>query len=140
MIEEVIELFVLGLLGTGCLAFVVLLICMILMFPHYLLYASGGFLFVISVGWCVKHYDDFKALFIKPIQPDLFKIPKTNYGNKTLDGLSYFEKKYGMTTVQFMGFVYKDLMPHGMNNLDYIEWLAMAVALGTFQDPSEEGE
>lgn len=138
MLEELIELFVLGLLGTGCLAFVGAIVFIALGFPLYLLYICGGFSFIICVGWCLKNYDNFKALFVEPPQPDLFKTPPTNYGNKTLDGLSYFEKKYGMTTVQFMGFVYKDLIPHNMNNLDYIEWVAMANALGYIREDEEK--
>jgi hypothetical protein len=138
MLEELIELFFLGVISTGCLAFVCGIIYLAITMIKIFMAVSAGFLVVISIGWCTKHYDDFVSLFSKPVQPDLFKMPRTNYGNQTLDGLSYFEKKYGMTTVQFMAFVYKDLIPHGMNNLDYIEWVAMANALGTFKDPNEE--
>jgi hypothetical protein len=137
MLENLIELIFLGLIGTSFIMLIALIVFAFFNYLTYLFYAFVGFLLVISVGWCVKNLDNFIALFVKPPQPDLFQIPKPNYGNDTLDGLAHFEKKYGMTTVQFMAFVYKDLIPHGMNNLDYVEWVAMAIALGTFQNLNE---
>lgn len=60
------------------------------------------------------------------IQPSTY-LP--SYGYPVLDSLQRLEDKYGISTVQFMSFFYKEHVPNRMTNLDYLEWVSLVYEL-----------
>jgi hypothetical protein len=127
-VSEIVETLFIGLIGTFFLGAFAGFIYAVIKNPWIVLVTLGFFLVLYSVGWVMKNYDRFMIEFATANKPP---IPTKAYGVPILDGLDKFEKKYHLTTVQFMNFVYHEWIPAGMNNLDYIEWLAMASQLAS---------
>lgn len=127
--DSIFELFIWGVFGTFCLSILGMLIYLLFKLPLVFLGIVIGFFFIVFVGWCMKHFDDFWNLFVVPQEPP---PSEPTYGIHVLDRLQYLENKYRINTVQFMSCVYRDVIPYGMDNLDYLEWLALVNELACF--------
>jgi hypothetical protein len=133
-LADIMELFVLGMFGMLALSVASLIIWgfyLIMQSPLLIACAGGGILFIFMLGWCIKHWDDFFDLFVGNTNLQKVTPNQISYGHPTLDKLQQFEEKYYMKTIAFMQFVYNDNIPSGMNNLDYLEWVALVNDLPT---------
>jgi hypothetical protein len=128
---EILETLLFGVIVALVIGMVGFLIWALVSNPMVLLALIGGLLIIFSLGWCVQNIDNFIDALTQ--SPALNKVQPENkgYGIPVLDGLERFENKYHMSTVKFMWYVYNEWMPHGMNNLDYLEWVAMANSLSS---------
>lgn len=139
--QDYIETFLFGFFGTIVLGAILLIIAVLCIHPIIIVMGIGVGTLIYAVGWCMKHYEDFKALLRTgkfdssipaPIVP-YYKIP-------ILDGLDRLEKKYNITTIHFMYFVYTDKIPYNMDNLDYIEWLGLVNELSSIRSVDQQKE
>jgi len=126
MLDELIVFFVLGCMGTFILGALAFLIYLLINIPMSIIYIGGMLGFLLSVGWCIAHWDDFYNLFRtqEKTAPKSISDP-IPYGIPVLDKLTYFERKYKISTTVFLTFVCEDVIPLGMNNLDYLEWISL---------------
>lgn len=120
-----IETFIIGMFGSVILIFVGIIFYLLFKSPLLFLLIFCGCLLVYIVGWCMDHYAEFYDLFAgyNVSEPKKFALP--SYGVQVLDDLQRLETKYNISTLKFMSFVYNGFMPYGMDNLDYIEWVAL---------------
>ena len=99
----------------------------------------GGGTVIYSVGWCINHADDFLELLTRkqstPADPTGFL---KKYKNPILDKLDFLERKYAISTLDFMFYVSREFKPDHMDNLDYIEWLSLVNDLPSVR--AEESE
>jgi|SRR5579864_1753751 len=122
LFETLFETFIWGVFGTTFIVGIGAAIFTLFKYPLIFLGLVGFFTFVLFVGWCILHYNNFCELFSRRADKN---APVPSYGNTTLGKLSRLENKYRITTVEFMSFASRDLMPYGMDNLDYLEWVSL---------------
>jgi len=140
-IRNTIETFLVGFFGT-----IILSACVgalvgtyfILREPFILLCVLGGAAFIFSVGWCIEHYDDFKREFFSTDPPKKQELQYRQYDIPVIDALSKFETKHHLSTIEFMAFVYRNQIPAGVDNLDYLEWISLVNALPSITNETEE--
>ena len=136
---DTIEIFFLGMLGTillGIIGFVIYLLFTNLLIVGYI---AGCLLFIYVVGWCIKNADNFATL-VKSTPKVKAENSTPGHENVVLDGLQKLETKYDLTTVKFMGMVMHGFRPYGMDNLDYMEWIALTNELPSIINRERDGE
>lgn len=136
MLSEFIETIIFGILGTGILLVFGTFIFLLIEKFKWFLFALLVLTFVYIVGWLIIHEQDFFDLFTT--REEKPKEPLPSYGSSILDRLNRLEKKYSISTLKFMSFIKSGIIPFGMDNLDYLEWLSLVNELPLIN--TEKGE
>jgi len=133
-IEGIVATCVIGLIGTMVFGTIATLIFLLFKYPPIFLAIIGVIIALYMIGWCIVKWEEFYTFMTFKSSYKVPPPPIPLYGIPVLDGLQRLERKYNISTTQFMSFVYHKVIPVGMDNLDYLEWVSLVNELSFVEE------
>ena len=132
-IVDIIETICLGFVAVVFFGFLAFLISGCVMYPKIALEIVFGLGFVFIAGLLVKLAAKYNGDRIYRKKYGKLPSDPITIGIPVIDNLKRLEKKYNVSTVDFMAMVKNGTVPPLISNLDHLEWVGLVVELSNIE-------